>query len=80
MKQEMQEKNICLFALKRSNSKENWPKSVRQLIFKLRRRVETVFSQLSGQLKCRKSVSQKAFRGYVPVWLIKYWHTISVLH
>ena len=50
MKQEMQEKNICLFALKRSNSKENWPKSVRQLIFKLRRRVETVFSQLSGQL------------------------------
>ena len=35
MKQEMQEKNICLFALKRSNSKENWPKSVRQLIFKL---------------------------------------------
>ena len=36
--QEMQEQTICLFALKRSNSKENWPKSVRQLIFKLRRR------------------------------------------
>ena len=76
----MQEKNICLFALKRSNSKENWPKSVRQLIFKLRRRVETVFSQLSGQLNAEKSVSQKLFMGYVPVWLIKYWHTISVLH
>ncbi len=29
MSQEMQEKNICLFALKRSNSKENWPNSVR---------------------------------------------------
>ena len=41
--QEMQEQTICLFALKRSNSKENWPKSVRQLIFKLRRRVEMSF-------------------------------------
>lgn len=72
-------KNICLFALKRSNSKENWPKSVRQLIFKLRRRVETVFSQLSGQLNAER-VLAKSFQGYVPVWLIKYWHTISVLH
>ena len=62
MKQEMQEKNICLFALKRSNSKENWPKSVRQLIFKLRRRVETVFSQLSGQLNAER-VLAKSFQG-----------------
>ena len=62
MKQEMQEKNICLFALKRSNSKENWPKSVRQLIFKLRRRVETLFSQLSGQLNAER-VLAKSFQG-----------------
>ena len=62
MKQEMQEKNICLFALKRSNSKENWPKSVRQLIFKLRRRVETVFSQLSGQLNAERALA-KNFQG-----------------
>ena len=62
MGQEMQEKNICLFALKRSNSKENWPKSVRQLIFKLRRRVETVFSQLSGQLNAER-VLAKSFQG-----------------
>lgn len=55
-------KNICLFALKRSNSKENWPKSVRQLIFKLRRRVETVFSQLSGQLNAER-VLAKSFQG-----------------
>lgn len=41
---EMEEQGICLMALKRSNSKTDWPKSVRQLIFKLRRRVETVFS------------------------------------
>lgn len=42
---EMKEQGICLLALKRSNSKINWSKSFRQLIFKLRRRVETVFSQ-----------------------------------
>ena len=58
----MQEQTICLFALKRSNSKENWPKSVRQLIFKLRRRVETVFSQLSGQLNAER-VLAKSFQG-----------------
>lgn len=60
--QEMQEQNICLFALKRSNSKENWTKSVRQLIFKQRRRVETVFSQLTGQLNAER-VLAKSFQG-----------------
>ena len=60
--QEMQEQNSCLFALKRSNSKENWTKSVRQLIFKQRRRVETVFSQLTGQLNAER-VLAKSFQG-----------------
>ena len=60
--QEMQEQTICLLALKRSNSKENWPKPVRQLIFKLRRWVETVFSQLSGQLNAER-VLAKSFQG-----------------
>ena len=64
--QEMQEQNICLFALKRSNSKENWPKSVRQLIFKLRKRIETVFTQLGGQLNAERVLAKKAFRNYVP--------------
>lgn len=41
--QEMEEKGICPIALKRSNSKKNWTKPVRQLIFKLRRRAETLF-------------------------------------
>ncbi len=59
MKQEMQEKNICLFAMKRSNSKENWPKSVRQLIFKLRRRVRNRILSIEWSVKCRKSASQK---------------------
>ncbi|VYT31392.1 Uncharacterised protein [uncultured Blautia sp.] len=40
---EMSEQGICLMALKRSNSKADWTKPVRQLIFQLRRYVETVF-------------------------------------
>lgn len=60
--QELKEQGICLMALKRSNSKADWPKSVRQLIFKLRRRVETVFSQLSEQLNAER-VLAKSFQG-----------------
>ena len=62
LKQEMQKQNICLFTLKRSNSKEQWSRPLRQLIFKLRRRVETVFSQLSGQLNAER-VRAKSFQG-----------------
>ena len=49
-------------ALKRSNSKMDWSKPVRQLIFKLQRRVETVFSQLSEQLNAQRILA-KSFRG-----------------
>lgn len=59
---EMAGQGICLMALKRSNSKAAWPKSVRQLIFKLRRRVETVFSQLREQLNAER-VLAKSFQG-----------------
>lgn len=59
---EMKEQGICLMSLKRSNSKNNWTKSVRQLIFRLRRRVETVFSQLSEQLNAER-VLAKSFQG-----------------
>lgn len=51
----MSVQGICLMALKRSNSKADWPKSVRQLIFKLRRRVEIVFSQLNAERVLAKS-------------------------
>ncbi len=47
--QDMERQGVRVLALKRSNSKTNWPKPARQLVFKLRRRIETVFSQLSGQ-------------------------------
>ena len=59
---EMKKQDICLMSLKRSNSKSNWSKPVRQLIFRLRRRVETVFSQLSGQLNAER-VLAKSFQG-----------------
>lgn len=48
--------------LKRPSSKADFPRSVRQLIFKLRRHVETVFLQLSEQLNA-ESVLAKSFQG-----------------
>lgn len=41
-----QEKGISLYALKRGNSKNPLPKPFRNLISKLRRRIETTFNQL----------------------------------
>ena len=60
--EEMTKQGICLMALKCANSKTDWPKPVRQLIFKLRRRIETVFSQLSEQLNAER-VRAKSFQG-----------------
>lgn len=68
---EMSHQGICLMALKRSNSKANWPKSVRQLIFQLRRRVETVFSQLIEQLHVER-VLAKSFQGFCTRLLTKF--------
>ena len=62
LREDMQNQNICLLALKRNNSKVQWSKPFRQMIFKFRRRVETVFSQLSQQLKAER-VLAKTFRG-----------------
>ena len=47
--------------MKPSNYKENWPKEVRQLIFRFRRRVETVCSQLAEQTNAER-VLAKSFR------------------
>ncbi len=59
---ELSDQGICLMALKQSNSKADWPRTMRQLIFKLWRRVETVFSQLSEQLNAER-VLVKSFQG-----------------
>lgn len=58
----MQEKGICLMALKPSHYKEQLPKKVRQTIFCFRRRIETIFSQLSEQLNAER-VTAKSFKG-----------------
>lgn len=60
--EDMRSNGICLMSLKPSSYKTNWPKEIRQLIFRFRRRVETVFSQLSEQMNAEK-VLAKSFRG-----------------
>ena len=60
--EDMSGQGICLMALRRSNSRTDWPRPVRQLIFRLRRRVETVFSQLTEQLNAER-VPAKSFQG-----------------
>ena len=62
LSEDMKEYGITLLPLKPDNSKNNWSTPMRQLIFKLRRRVETVFSQMSEQLNVER-VLAKSFRG-----------------
>ena len=45
----LDEKGIMLLYMKRDNAKDPYPKKLRQAIFKIRRRVETSFSQLADQ-------------------------------
>lgn len=53
------EQGISLFALRRKNSKENYPQKFYQMIFKMRRRIETVFSQLTEQMKIERVLAKK---------------------
>lgn len=52
------EKYITLIAMKRANSKIQFPKAFRQLVFKARRRIETSFSQLSQQLNIQRVLAK----------------------
>lgn len=52
------EKGIQLIFMKRDNSKAPYPKWLRQYIFKLRRRIETTFSQLTEQLNINKVLAK----------------------
>ena len=73
------EKDINLLFLKRVNSKDNYPKDIRQLIFKARRRIETSFSQLAEQLNLNK-VKSKSMLGFITRTSIKVLaHNISFL-
>lgn len=52
------EKNIDLLPLQRKNSKHQYSKTLRQIIFKLRRRIETTASQLAEQLNIEKVLAK----------------------
>ena len=62
LSEELEQQGICLLALKRSNSKNNYSKSLRRTIFRQRRRIETIFSQLCEQLNIEK-VLAKSYDG-----------------
>lgn len=64
------EKGIQLLFMKRDNAKNLHPKWFRQHIFKLRRRIETTFSQLVGQLNINK-VLTKSMLGLIARLRIK---------
>ena len=73
------ERDINLLFLKRENSRDNYPKEVRQLLFKVRRRIETSFSQLTEQLNLNK-VKSKSMLGFITRTSIKVLaHNISFL-
>ena len=73
------ERDINLLFLKRGNSKDNYPKEIRQLICKVRRRIETSFSQLTEQLNLNK-VKSKSMLGFITRTSIKVLaHNISFL-
>ena len=59
MGQEMQEKNICLFALKRSNSKGKLAKIGTSVNIQTKKTGRNRILSIEWSVKCRKSVSQK---------------------
>lgn len=54
--------NKTMYALKRPGNKKDWPASILRLVFKNRHRIETTFSQLSGQPDA-ENIPAKNFRG-----------------
>ncbi len=52
------ERNATIISGKRNNSKTQLPKELRQLIFKKRRLIETVYSQLAGQLNISRVLAK----------------------
>lgn len=53
-----EEENITLLALKRNNSKNPYPKDLRNWISKHRRRIETTFSQLADQFNINQVLAR----------------------
>jgi len=55
------ERDITLIAMKKGNSKTQYPKAFRQTIFKLRRRIETSNSQLCTQLNIERVLAKSTW-------------------
>ena len=62
LEMELKQRGQRLLALQRDNSKRNWSEEERKFILKYRKRIETVFSQLTEQFNAGR-VLAKSFRG-----------------
>jgi len=58
-RENMTERGITMIAMRPSNYKKQWSAEFRQLIFKIRRTVETVFSQLCEQMYAERVLAKK---------------------
>ena len=52
------ERDITLIPIKKRNDKKPYPKGFRQLLYKLRRRIETSFSQFAFQFNGQRVLSK----------------------
>lgn len=62
LEEEFKTKGQRLFALKKSNAKNNWSAEDRHFISKHRKRIETVFSQLTEQFNVERVLAKKLNR------------------
>lgn len=67
----LEHRNISLIAMKRKNSKDPYPAMIARIIFKMRRRIETTFSQLAGQFNA-EHVLAKTFHGLLTRLISKF--------
>ena len=59
LRENMADRGITLIAMRPSNYKKQWSAKFRQLIFKIRRKIETVFSQLCEQMHAERVLAKK---------------------
>jgi len=67
----LEHRNVSLVAMKRRNAKEPYPAMIARTIFKIRRRIETTFSQLDGQFNSERTFA-KTFHGLLTRLISKF--------
>lgn len=67
----LEHRNISLIAMKRKNAKEPYPAMIAHIIFKMRCRIETTFSQLDGQFNSQHTFT-KIFHGLLTRLITKF--------